>query len=259
MSRVTVVVPCYNEERRLDRAAFRAFLAGDDPVDVVFVNDGSRDGTVGVLEDLRAAAPERVTTLSLAQNSGKAEAVRRGVVAAMERGDDIVGYWDADLATPLDAIGQFSRILEMRPDIDLVMGARVALLGRAIERRPSRHYLGRAFATAVSLVLGLRVYDTQCGAKMLRVNPVTRAAFATPFRSKWIFDVELIARILGRRRGAAGARILELPLWSWRDVAGSKLKASDFAVAAPELARIWWHDLRGEDALLDARLEQESS
>lgn len=246
---ITVVVPCYNEEARLDRAAFRAFLETETDTHVIFVNDGSRDGTQGVLEALASHAPERASVLALEQNSGKAEAVRRGVVAAMDRGDTVVGYWDADLATPLEAIGQFAKVLDMRPDVQLVMGARVALLGRTIERRPARHYLGRAFATAVSLVLGLRVYDTQCGAKMLRVNPATRAAFATPFRSKWIFDVEMIARLLGGRNNREGASLLELPLWSWRDVAGSKLKATDFAVAVPELARIWWHDLRGGAAV----------
>lgn len=244
---VTVVVPCYNEEKRLDVDAFRAFLGANDATRFLLVNDGSRDGTIGVLERVRTEAPDRVRVMSLEQNSGKAEAVRRGVIAAMDEGADVVAYWDADLATPLEAIPQFAQVLYKRPDITLVMGARVQLLGRSIARRPARHYLGRVFATVVSVVLGLRVYDTQCGAKMLRVTPGMRDVFARPFRSKWIFDVEMLARMLGRRGGmqAHGVGILELPLWSWEDVAGSKLKGSDFAIAVPELARIWWHDLRG--------------
>ncbi|HUF65750.1 MAG TPA: glycosyltransferase [Gemmatimonadaceae bacterium] len=244
--RVTIVVPCYNEAKRLDVRAFAAYLSdGDDETRLIFVDDGSTDGTGALLERLCSPAPHRASVLSLERNSGKAEAVRRGVLAAMEAGATTVGYWDADLATPLDAISQFTTVARNRPDITLVMGARVQLLGRSIDRRPGRHYLGRVFATVVSIVLGIRVYDTQCGAKMLRVTPETRAAFATPFRSRWIFDVELIARLLGRRGGmdATGIGILELPLWSWRDVAGSKLKAGDFAVAVPELARIWWFDL----------------
>lgn len=258
--RITVVVPCYNEEKRLNVAAFTSFLEQDTETRLLLVNDGSRDDTQGMLERVRAAAPERVRVMSLEQNSGKAEAVRRGVLAAMDGGADVVGYWDADLATPLDAIPQFTQVVRKRPDIALVMGARVQLLGRTIDRRPARHYLGRIFATVVSVVLGLRVYDTQCGAKMLRATPEMRAAFATPFRSKWIFDVELIARMMGRRGSmtAAGTGILELPLWSWRDVAGSKLKGRDFMIAVPELARIWWYDLRGGEGRMAVQLQKGS-
>lgn len=192
--RLTVVVPCYNEEKRLDVDAFGAFLDdGATDTRLILVDDGSRDGTVRVLDALRARSPDRVRVIRLEQNQGKAEAVRLGVLAAMDEGATLVGYWDADLATPLHAIPQFAEVARQRPDIALLMGARVQLLGRSIDRQPARHYLGRVFATVVSVVLGLRVYDTQCGAKMLRVNPRTRAAFERPFRSRWIFDVELIA------------------------------------------------------------------
>jgi glycosyltransferase involved in cell wall biosynthesis len=110
-SRATVVIPCYNEEKRLDRNAFRAFLESDADTSLILVNDGSRDGTAAILGEVRSIAPDRVTVLSLERNGGKAEAVRRGVVSAMERGDDLVGYWDADLATPLDAITQFAQVM----------------------------------------------------------------------------------------------------------------------------------------------------
>ena len=115
------------------------------------------------------------------------------------------------------------------------MGSRVKLLGRKIDRRRSRHYLGRIFATAVSTVLGLDVYDTQCGAKLFRVTPFIRALFEHPFLSRWIFDVEIIARLIQAKRGKnlpqADRVIYEFPLMEWRDVQGSKLGYGDFVRA----------------------------
>lgn len=237
-SRAVIVVPCYNEGRRLPVARFREFLATAE-VDFVFVNDGSRDNTAEVLASLRQFRPERVTVLDEAVNRGKAEAVRRGICFALERGCDFVGFWDADLATPLTDIPEFLAVLAARPELDMVFGARVKLLGRCVERKAARHYLGRVFATFVSTMLRLPIYDTQCGAKIFRVTRHSAAMFGRPFLSRWVFDVEIIARYL-REVGvdAAAKRIYEFPLQCWVDVAGSKLKASDFLVAFLDVLRI---------------------
>jgi dolichyl-phosphate beta-glucosyltransferase len=230
-----MVVPCYNEEQRLPVEDFRRFRG----VDFLFVNDGSRDGTLRVLESLRAEDPARFAVLDLEKNSGKAEAVRRGIVAAIERSPDIVGFWDADLATPLEEIPLFLEVFATRPDIEMVFAARVRLLGRQISRRESRHYFGRIGATLISQTLGMAVYDTQCGAKLFRVNDTLREIFASPFLSRWIFDVEIIARLVQKRgRDAAARAIYELPIRVWRDVQGSKVKSGDFLRALADLRKI---------------------
>ena len=95
-------------------------------------------------------------------------------------------------ATPHDEIPRFIETLDAHPGIEALFGARVQLLGRTIERRASRHYLGRVSATAISLVLGLAIYDTQCGAKLFRASVACKALFAEPFHSRWLFDVEII-------------------------------------------------------------------
>jgi glycosyltransferase involved in cell wall biosynthesis len=243
-----IVVPCYNEAARLDLGAFASFLKRSEGVSLLMVDDGSTDGTPHVLEQLRSWHPRQVAVLGLGANVGKAEAVRRGAKIALRRAPSMVGYWDADLATPLDAIVNFRSVLAERPELVLVMGSRVALLGRQIRRSWKRHLLGRAFATAASLVLGLTVYDTQCGAKLFRVTPETAALFDRPFRARWIFDVEILARMIATSRldgeRMADELIYEYPLERWQDVQGSRLKSHDFLVAATDLAAIRWQYLR---------------
>ena len=240
---LVLVVPCYNEAARLDPEAFVRFAGTHPGVQIVVVDDGSTDGTAEILDRIGAAAPGSLAVLRQPDNRGKGEAVRAGMLAALSRRPRVIGFFDADLSTPLQAVDDFLAVLRTRPAVDLVLGSRVMLMGRDIRRRPARHYLGRVFATAVSHALDLPVYDTQCGAKMLRVNAATASLFAAPFRSRWVFDVELIARYL-RLPAAPGEparrdRIYELVLPAWHDRPGSKLRWFDFPRAMVDLGHIW--------------------
>ena len=239
----TIVVPVYNEQRRLRTSAFTDFVAKNPNVRILFANDGSTDGTKDILEQLCRHPSGQLTYLDLAQNSGKAEAVRTGIAAALaDPRNQYVGYLDADLSTPVSEIPEFIKILNERPHVTMVLGSRVKLLGRLIKRRAVRHYVGRVFATVASIVLRIGVYDTQCGAKLLRVSPQTKSIFASPFSSRWIFDVEIIAR-LARETRCSGDRLaaimVEYPLSEWQEVRGSKLKPLDFVVAFLEMVSIY--------------------
>ena len=241
MQRVALVVPCFDEERCLDVEAFLGARLEGRELELVFVDDGSTDGTRRVLEEIRAQRAGPTTIVDQHPNAGKAAAVRRGVLDALERRPDAVGFWDADLATPFSELPAFVDVLEQRPEVDIVVGSRVKLMGRHIERRAWRHYLGRMFATAASLALELPVYDTQCGAKLFRVTPAVGRVFEAPFLARWVFDVELLARLLAAHPGGpdeAERSIYELPLGQWADVHGSKVKAADFVKAAVDLAVI---------------------
>ncbi len=232
-----VVIPCYNEERRLDVERLVP-LAASNRVQLLFVDDGSTDGTAAVLRQLHEVAPQ-AGVLSIPQNVGKAEAIRRGLVDALGSGAPIVGYFDADLATPPSELLRLAELLETSPDLEFVMAARVRLLGRQIQRHSTRHYLGRVFATAASLLLHIPVYDTQCGAKLFRASPALREAVAMPFRSTWVFDVELIGRLLRGSDTTAPmplSAFAEMPLREWRDVPGSRLGLRDMFRAGIDLA-----------------------
>jgi glycosyltransferase involved in cell wall biosynthesis len=233
--RAVIIVPCFNEARRLDVAAFRAFVAARHAADICFVDDGSTDATPAMLSALAGDAPDRVRVIRQVRNGGKGEAVRAGLRWAVSEGYAVAAYLDADLAAPLDAALSLFDVLGERTELAMAIGSRVKLLGWRIARSERRHYLGRVFATFASLTLGLPIYDTQCGAKALRLVPEVAAQCEAPFMSRWLFDVELIARL----RDAVGAdRLREVPLAVWEDPGGSSLKWTDFLKAPLELWRI---------------------
>ena len=242
MQSTVIVVPCYNEAGRLNISAFTSFLDSHDGISFLFVDDGSTDGTDSILKDL-LQHDKRLSILQLDCNSGKGEAIRRGVMLAMEGNPQYVGFWDSDLATPLNEIEDFIQTLDVDSTCEMVFGARVNLLGRNVKRGLSRHYAGRIFATFAANVLKLPIYDTQCGAKIFRVNNCCRLIFAEPFFSKWIFDVEIVARLIKARQGTdqrqAKDVIVEYPLRNWQETDGSKLRLADKFVVGSYLLRIY--------------------
>jgi glycosyltransferase involved in cell wall biosynthesis len=236
---VAVVVPCFNEASRVVPEAFERLASAVDHL--VLVDDGSTDATAEALDTIAIARPAgTVEVVRLERNRGKAEAVRTGLLRASGAGS-IVGYFDADFATPVSELERLVRVIVDHPELDAVLASRVALLGHSIERNAVRHYLGRMYATAASLALDIPVYDTQCGAKLFRTGPTLAAALAIPFPDRWSFDVELLARLLYPAAGFEPLRrdqIAEVPLREWRDVGGSKLRATSAVRSLVALAAV---------------------
>ena len=242
MQEVCLVIPCYNEERRLKGGDLLAFLKAHKSSAVCLVNDGSSDGTAHVLEGLREQNSAQILVLSLARNGGKAEAVRQGVLlASSTRRFAVIGYWDADLSTPLGELEGILGVLKVNPGCQLAIGSRVKRLGSDIKRQAVRHVLGRIFSTFSSALLQLPVYDSQCGAKVFR-SDLAEVLFRDPFVSKWIFDVEILARLrnhLGKDRALDA--VIEVPLKAWKDVAGSKLGLLQMLKVPIDLLKIRSH------------------
>ncbi|MBF0593936.1 MAG: glycosyltransferase [Candidatus Omnitrophica bacterium] len=235
-----IIIPCFNEAKRLETQTFIDFARSTENISFLFVNDGSSDATESILNGLLNAQPDKIHVLHLPRNAGKAEAVRQGFIKGFSLHPTFIGYLDADLAAPLDCIAQLKNLL-VRKQKDIVIGSRIALLGWNVERNNARHYAGRVFATAASMILGIRVYDTQCGAKLFRVSPRLKTIFGAPFTVKWIFDVEILARFLITETAGLPRLIdicIECPLEQWIDKKGSKLRLVDFLVSGMDLLKI---------------------
>jgi dolichyl-phosphate beta-glucosyltransferase len=239
MRKVGLTVPCYQEARRFDPEGF-AELATRPDVTLLLVDDGSTDDTIECLRAFAARPGVDAEVLRFARNRGKAEVVRDGMRSALAAGAEVVGYVDADLATPPAEVGRLLEALAA-PGLAVVLGSRVQVLGSHIARAPLHHYGARVFASWFSLILRAPVYDTQCGAKLFRRTPALEAALVEPFLSRWCFDVELLGRLLIGTPEVSGlplAAFREVPLCVWRDVPGSKFSRLR---GAP---RLCWESLR---------------
>lgn len=231
---LSLVIPCYNESRRLQIRAYLSCLEQMPNLSFCFVDDGSTDSTPETLAFLSRESPN-IGALYLKSNRGKAEAVRAGIRYLCDNsGADAFGFWDADLATPLEEIPAFLSRLEKDPACSAVVGARWPHLGAHIHRGTFRGILGRVMKSLIRHYLGEPVYDTQCGAKIFR-RKLAGEIFKEPFATRWLFDVELFKR-MGHSRLRHG--VFEQPLSVWRDVPGSKLGAADGGRILLEFIRI---------------------
>ena len=234
---VSLVVPSYNEERRLPRlaAALRASAhedlaqAGLDLIEAIVIDDGSLDSSPDVLRQEEISTPGLIPVIREGPNQGKGAAVAAGVYEA--RGDLIL-ISDVDLAAPLAEAG---------PLFDAIAaGADIAIGSRAID--PShvtgiplrRRAMGRMFNVLVRLLSGLPYRDTQCGFKLLRTS-AARELMTEQITPGFAFDVEILMR--ARR---AGLRIEEVPIEYHHDPDSSIAAASASVRMAWDVARLGW-------------------
>lgn len=222
-----IVIPCYNEEKRLDMLRYSSFLSTHKNVLVCLVNDGSNDNTLQVLNNLKSKFPNNVAVLSMEKNSGKAETVRTGITHCNANFSfKKIAYLDADLATTLEECLEISEYVTS--NIVMAFGSRISKIDTKIDRKITRHFIGRIIATLISNQLKLAIYDTQCGCKVFN-RELSNKIFSEKFISKWLFDVEIFHRIIliyGKNQMHNICR--EIPLKTWIDYDESKVKMTYF-------------------------------
>jgi glycosyltransferase involved in cell wall biosynthesis len=232
--KVTIIIPFYNEEKRIVLESFHQIFNNTSQYDFILVDDGSTDNTFAVLNQFKSEF-STIEVLKLYKNVGKAEAIRTAVLSISNT--DFIAYYDADLATPFSELDKLIQFSIQNPNYKMIMGARIKLIGNGVKRSLTRHYFGRIFATIVSqFVLKVAVYDTQCGAKVVDYQTANQI-FAKPFISKWLFDVELLKRL--QKNHNLKEVVKEIPLEKWEEIRSSKIKRTDFFKIPFELFQIY--------------------
>lgn len=230
---LSVVIPAYNEERRLRPTldAIRAHLRADPDRwgtwELIVVDDGSTDGTAAVAAEAAAGEP-RVRVVTGGGNHGKGHALRRGVLASNGRR---VLLTDADLATPIDELDRLDKQLTADGG-GAAIGSRAHPDARIEVRQLAlREWLGRLGNRLIRLVAVDGIADTQCGFKLFD-GERARAAFAGSRLDGWGIDVEIL-RFFRR----SGWPVTEVPV-RWAHQPGSKVRPLDYGRVLLELVRL---------------------
>ncbi len=218
MKITAVIIPCYNEEKRLPVYQIKQLLENSN-VDVYFANDGSKDDTVSIIQNIINIKPEKCFLLDYEKNQGKANVIFEAInhINALNK-YKYIGYFDADFSTPVEEVIRLVKEVETS-DNEFVFGSRILLLNSGIKRKAYRHYIGRIILTIINRKFSLGIYDTQCGAKLFSKRMITEV-FNKPFYTSWLFDVEVFVRLQKKELLHLGK---EVPIYNWRDVEGSKL------------------------------------
>ena len=250
---VGVVIPCYNEEKRLVTRAFTDFIDKHSGYHLCFVNDGSTDKTIEVLNSLRNEREDFITVYNCEKNSGKAEAVRQGMLLMSKKEDlDYIGFLDADLSTDLIDFDDLVSTIE-NSNYRIVSGSRIKRMGANITKKSARSVISLIINFMIRKILSMDFKDTQCGAKIFH-KEVIGISFDKKFVTQWIFDVEIFRRITLHFGLKKTKQILcEQPLRRWIHVDDSRLSMKDSIKIVGQLGQIAWSYRRKNKTLSKLR------
>lgn len=235
---IGIVIPCYNEEKRLKTKEFANFIHNNHGYHICFVNDGSNDKTLEVLKDFQLGKEDYISIYNCEKNGGKGEAVRQGIIYLLkDKSIDYIGFLDADLSTDFADFDDLAKTLSSS-DFKLVAGSRIHRMGANIIQQSSRGIISKIINKIIQTILGMEIQDTQCGAKIMR-REVAENMFNTPFVTRWLFDVEIFLRMkIYYGAETVEKLICEQPLKRWVHEDGSKLSFKDSIKILGQLAEI---------------------
>lgn len=213
---LSIVIPFYNEENRVEPGLSQSLEYLQQKLksqfELIFVNDGSTDSTLAILENVKNAHPGmNIKIISYGQNMGKGHAVKMGVLSS--EGRKIV-VTDADFSVSLNEINRF---IEKLDEFDLVVGTKKHLQTQTLRKQKvPRRILGKGFTLLTNLVMGLNFTDITCGFKSFRAE-AAKKIFSKQVMDRWSYDAETL--FLAKR---FNYKVMELPV-TWYHIEGSKV------------------------------------
>jgi glycosyltransferase involved in cell wall biosynthesis len=181
------------------------------------VDDGSTDGLSQIiLDSIEKLEIENVKMLATSENLGKGFAINRGLKYSLNQGFGVVAFLDADFSTSLHELFRLVKILE-HSSVDAVIGSRVLNDSNVIETKFYRLFLGRLFSSFIRRYLKIDIYDTQCGAKVFKVNDTLKQSVDQEVIDPWLYDLQLLVPIV-----RTGGSVLEIELKRWINQENSK-------------------------------------
>lgn len=238
---IGVVIPCYNEEKRLLGNEFKAFVHQNLGYHLCFVNDGSKDNTLQVLEELKKGKEDYISIYNCEKNGGKAEAVRLGMLhLANQNQYDYIGFLDVDLSTNFEDFKELVKTISTS-NFQIVSGSRMSRMGANISKDGARAIISKTINFFIRKTLGMNINDTQCGAKVM-TKEIIEKTFDKKFLTKWLFDVEIFMR-MKKIYGIKNSKelICEQPLKRWIHEDGSKLSMKDSFQIIGQIGQIAIH------------------
>ena len=189
MIKISVVIPVFNEEKRLPKTFSALNALSRDPffsgAEIIFVDDGSSDGTRKLIENFRSG--KNVKLVSYEKNRGKGFAVRRGM---LEANNDYALFLDADMSTPLGELKKFAPFMEQGAHV--IIGTRKAAGARILKHQPFlRQKMGEVYTALANLATGARVSDFTCGFKCFSMEAIHKI-FPYARIDRWSYDAEIL-------------------------------------------------------------------
>lgn len=215
---ISVVIPCYNEQKRLEPKLTEAisYLSSSlkEPFELVFVNDGSVDRTHEILDDARRRHPLiPVEIITYSPNRGKGFAVKTGILNS--KGRKII-VMDADFSIDLCEV---PKALDALDRCDVVVGTKKHMLTQSVKhQRMPRRILGKGFTMITNVLLGINFSDITCGLKGFR-SEAAKDIFGRQVMKGWAYDAETLFLVKKLKYKA-----VEIPV-KWLHVEGSKVSA----------------------------------
>jgi dolichyl-phosphate beta-glucosyltransferase len=223
MNKLAVVIPCYNEEKRLQKQQVLNLISKDTFIEVYLANDGSTDNTVQIIKDITNDY-ENIQLINFDKNEGKAQTIYKSFLQLQSSNKFThFGYLDADFSTDSRQFLEMFDYLSKTKKQD-IFGSRISTLNSNIDRKVYRHLIGRTIITFINFFYNLGVYDTQCGAKIFS-KQIMNIIIIEKFKTNWLFDIEIFIRLSNAKIMDSG---IEYPLKYWKDISGSKIKKTDF-------------------------------